>query len=269
MATNIFLGNPPETIKQFIIENYGSKEDPMLKVPLHFTANEDGSSVLLVYTNDEEYLDSYCEFEYSTDEMKSWNDYPKNGNSDKAKIKLDDCENKTVYFKAKQGNVKENPNLNGFTKGAGMQYHYFKLEGSIKAGGNIQFLLENTGTKMDVPHWCYTWMFSSKSLTQAPLLPATTLGSGCYYSMFSGCTAITQAPKLPATTLGEQCYTNMLSNTSIPEPKYDMSHMTFAEVANAIQNNIIFGESGSYQVQCSDKILIATWNNNNQEWTIT
>lgn len=39
MATNIFLGYPPENIKNWIIENYGSKEDPMLKVPLHFTVN--------------------------------------------------------------------------------------------------------------------------------------------------------------------------------------------------------------------------------------
>ena len=38
MATNIFLGFPPENIKKFIIENYGPKEDPMLKVPLTFTA---------------------------------------------------------------------------------------------------------------------------------------------------------------------------------------------------------------------------------------
>ena len=46
MATNIFLGFPPENIKQFIIENYGSKEPTdMTKVPLCFTANEPGSSV--------------------------------------------------------------------------------------------------------------------------------------------------------------------------------------------------------------------------------
>jgi hypothetical protein len=35
MSTNIFLGYPPENIKQFIIENYGQKDSG----PLCFTAN--------------------------------------------------------------------------------------------------------------------------------------------------------------------------------------------------------------------------------------
>ena len=52
-----------------------------------------------------------------------------------------------------------------------------------------------------------------------------------------------------------------------------MSHMTFEQVANAIQNNYILGdyyESDSiHQVKCSDKILIATFNYDNMEWTIT
>ena len=48
-----------------------------------------------------------------------------------------------------------------------------------------------------------------------------------------------------------------------------MSHMTFDQVADKIQNNYIFGEDGSYQVQCSDKILIATFDWNNYEWTVT
>ena len=47
-----------------------------------------------------------------------------------------------------------------------------------------------------------------------------------------------------------------------------MSHMTFDQVANEIQNNFIFGEDdGTYQIQCSDKILIATFEN--WQWTIT
>ena len=88
----------------------------MLKVPLHFTTEQDGSSVRFVcYDEFEgEYIDTWCEFQYSIDNMKSWNDYPKNGNSEESEIKLDKCENKTVYFRAKQGNVEGNPNLNGF-----------------------------------------------------------------------------------------------------------------------------------------------------------
>jgi hypothetical protein len=45
MATNIYLGLPPPNVVKWIKDNY--KPD-MTKVPLHFTANEDGSSVSLV-----------------------------------------------------------------------------------------------------------------------------------------------------------------------------------------------------------------------------
>ena len=37
-------------------------------------------------------------------------------------------------------------------------------------------------------------------------LPATTLASYCYSSMFDGCTSLTTAPELPATTLASYCY---------------------------------------------------------------
>lgn len=45
-------------------------------------------------------------------------------------------------------------------------------------------------------------------------LPATTLSSSCYHSMFSGCTGLTQAPELPATKLKDSCYNNMFSGCS-------------------------------------------------------
>jgi hypothetical protein len=58
----------------------------------------------------------------------------------------------------------------------------------------------------------------------------------------------------------------------IPEPKYNMSHITFDDVANKIQNNWIFGDEydgNPIQVQCSDKILVATFDEDNWEWTVT
>ena len=45
----------------------------------------------------------------------------------------------------------------------------------------------------------------------APELPATTLASQCYDSMFSGCTSLTAAPALPATNLVWRCYYDMFS----------------------------------------------------------
>ena len=41
------------------------------------------------------------------------------------------------------------------------------------------------------------------------LLPATTLMSNCYQSMFQGCTGLTRAPVLPAATLVSGCYNYM------------------------------------------------------------
>ena len=91
--------------------------------------------------------------------------------------------------------------------------------------------------------------------------------------MFYGCKSLTQAPTLLATTLARNCYTEMFHDcTNIPEPKYIMSNMTFNKVASNIQNNDIFDYGGydfiaQYEVQCSDKILIAT--HSSRKWTIT
>ena len=58
--------------------------------------------------------------------------------------------------------------------------------------------------------YCYDSMFSGcTGLTELPadLLPATTLAANCYCSMFKGCTGLTSLPEklLPATTLGSYC----------------------------------------------------------------
>lgn len=93
----------------------------------------------------------------------------------------------------------------------------------MKAGGNIQFLLESTGARTDVPAYGFYMLFgyeeyneetgeskgSCPSLTTAPELPATALADGCYFAMFFGCSSLTAAPKLPATTLADACYRSM------------------------------------------------------------
>ena len=57
---------------------------------------------------------------------------------------------------------------------------------------------------------CYWSMFRDcTALTTAPKLPATTLASYCYGDMFKGCALLTKAPELPVTTLVEGCYFEM------------------------------------------------------------
>ena len=219
MSSNIFLGYPPENIKNWIIADAERKYQEQLATPLHFTAEQDKSSVSLVCSNWEDIIDSWCELEYSrTGKDNDWHPYIDPNSEDETLhqggvIYLNKGE--TVYLRAKQGNVKENPNLDGFayyTKNVydEAKYHYFIMEGSIKAGGNIQFLLENTGTIDYVSNCCYSNMFEyCTALTQAPILPAKTLDYSCYCCMFADCTSLTQAPALPAETLTEACYSNM------------------------------------------------------------
>ena len=60
---------------------------------------------------------------------------------------------------------------------------------------------------------CYHSMFyGCTSLTTAPELPATTLASDCYSTMFRGCSSLTTAPELPATTLASNCYKSMFES---------------------------------------------------------
>lgn len=68
-------------------------------------------------------------------------------------VELDDCTDNRVYFRADPAN----PNTDGFHKQdedhEEVWTHYFKTDGSVKSGGNIQFLLESTGTRSDVPEY--------------------------------------------------------------------------------------------------------------------
>ena len=86
-------------------------------------------------------------------------------------------------------------------------YKNFNITGSIAASGNIMSLLNFSDA---LQYYEFYGLFKNcTSLTQAPELPATTLGQGSYHSMFYGCTALTTAPELPATTLTNNCYAEM------------------------------------------------------------
>ena len=214
--TEVYLGNPPQHVIDWIINHQQPSE---LGIPLYFEGQEDGATVALIAWNEnmyqpEEHL--HCNLECSTDSMSTWSAY------DGEIIELDNCTGKRVYFRAPEGQ----PNMNGFYDMNNSIFHCFKLEKAVKAGGNIQFLLESTGTRIDVPAYAFYKMFGmsswddekgkqinwSETLTQAPALPATTLADWCYNGMFSGCTSLVKAPALPATTLASNCYNSMFSN---------------------------------------------------------
>ena len=85
---------------------------------------------------------------------------------------------------------------------------------NVRCSGNIETLLDyemvGSGNHPTMGTGCYYGMFEGcTSLTEAPSLPATTLAEKCYCSMLKGCTSLTEAPSLPATTLATQCYYGM------------------------------------------------------------
>ena len=83
-------------------------------------------------------------------------------------------------------------------------YMFYKLE-QLTSAENL--VLPKTTTAN-----CYNYMFyKCESLTEIPILPATTLAEGCYDCMFYGCISLTKTPALPVTSLAERCYAHMFA----------------------------------------------------------
>ena len=97
---------------------------------------------------------------------------------------------------------------------------YFNLSGNIMAligGVNYENLKELNYNRV------FAQIFANSNVVEASelLLPATTLTSNCYESMFQGCTSLTTAPALSANTLADYCYYRMFKDcrslTTAPE----------------------------------------------------
>ncbi len=115
-------------------------------------------------------------------------------------------------------------NVNGFTEAENTSWIHAYLTGSnISCSGNIMKLIDYENDVTTIPcSSCFYYFFAEEDeLISAPDLPATTLSSYCYASMFDGCTSLATAPELPATTLVENCYGGMFegctSLTTAPE----------------------------------------------------
>ena len=167
------------------------------KIPLTFTAEEVNSTLKIQQNNSAPTLN----LEYKLNNS-GWTPYTQENT-----ITLANVGDKVQMRATEAGNSTFSSNTSN--------YNRFIMTGKIAASGNIQSLLDQTMTRMDVPAYCYYYMFSDcTSLTQAPELPATTLANSCYQSMFSSCTSLVQAPELPATTLADSCYYRMFGGCS-------------------------------------------------------
>lgn len=142
-------GVETSTIKVDGVEAWQDEPTPVVSGPLCFTAQQDGSSVSIVGWDNTawEQLDSiFASLQYSTD-GNNWQEW------DGHVIPLNDGEK--VYVKAL------NPNTNGMAQYDEespdnlLRFHSFVFEGKVAASGNIQYLLESTGSRTDVPPYAY------------------------------------------------------------------------------------------------------------------
>ena len=123
---NIFLGNPPENIKQWIIDDYNRKQEEKLKIPLCFEAVDAGATIALNCNGDNL---KTATFQTSTD-GQNWTDY-----TYAADITLTNIGDK-VYFKAKADNttiIRSDSNY--------LQFTTTQAEKKVNVSGNVMSLL--------------------------------------------------------------------------------------------------------------------------------
>ena len=124
-------------------------------------------------------------------------------------------------------NAGEKVYIKGSNKYYSTSYGYFTSTGKFNVSGNIMSLLyeDDFKNKTTFPNsnTFENLFYNANKLISAEhlVLPATTLASNCYRSMFDGCTSLTTAPELPATTLADLCYFQMFKDctslTTAPE----------------------------------------------------
>lgn len=112
-------------------------------------------------------------------------------------------------------------------------YVQFGMTGTIEASGNCNSMLSSDFkniTSLSGYDYAFYKLFSEcKSLTRAPLLPATTLSYCCYFNMFIYCGGLTQAPVLPATAIAYGCYNSMFENCEALTEAPELPATTLAE----------------------------------------
>ena len=119
---NIFLGNPPENIKQWIIYHSG----PDLTIPLCFEAIDAGATIALRCNGNNL---KTATFQTSTD-GQNWTDYTYATN-----ITLANAGDK-VYFKAKADNTSIARTTSNY-----LQFTTTQVAKKVKVSGNVMSLL--------------------------------------------------------------------------------------------------------------------------------
>ena len=118
----------------------------------------------------------------------------------------------------------------------------------------------------ELVEYCYSNMFRSSRILNAPELPAETLKDYCYYQMFYGCAYLGEAPELKAKVNSANCYNEMFSNC------YNLRYIKINAPENFNDddyNTIVYQQSGGIAVLPSS--LLGTnlyYNLSNTQFTI-
>ena len=205
-----FYSQPSATLAagKYYYQNMTLKD--MLNTPLTLEATQDGTTITAECGRE-------IAFQYSINGGTKIDVYSENG-GESFYIKLDKA-GEFVEFYSKRYDVGE------------YRLHIFP-DKETYIYGNVMSLIDDSGQgfandkKVGDDALSYLF-FNAEKLVFHPkkriVLPATTLDSYCYDSMFSGCTGLTELPAdlLPATTLAANCYCSMFKGctglTSLPE----------------------------------------------------
>ena len=169
MSTNIFLGFPPENIKNWIIAEAERKYQEQLVTPLTFIAEEPNATFSLKSNDGPDVT-----LETSpTGEEGSWTPYTVGD-----EITLTNVGDKVMFRNSSD-------KINTISYDDGECYNYFDINSrKIAAFGNIIFLLDKTGNLRDLCQdegLSFACLFKNCSkLTKSPILPATILYINSY-----------------------------------------------------------------------------------------
>ena len=125
----IFLGNPPENIKQWIIDDYNRKQEEKLKTPLCFEAVDSGATIALKCNGNNL---KTATFQTSTD-GQNWSDYTY---GTPITLTNEENTNNKVYFKAKADNTEIARNSYTY-----LQFTTTQAAKKVKVSGNVMSLL--------------------------------------------------------------------------------------------------------------------------------
>lgn len=165
-----------------------------------FVANEPGTIALVKNVPSSQ---ATADLEYSTDLGATWSTYTV-GTSLTFNARLDQ-----IWFRA---GTTGNPN--------GLSAFHFTGTGTWICSSDLGYLLSRNGiaASTQIPQNCFSGLFNNcTSLigVSSDALPFTSLSSGCYVSMFEGCTNLyTNAPDLPAVNVPDLAYRYMFKGCS-------------------------------------------------------